>query len=234
MATYGTAPDMAIATWGGGAFVYKHDSGQDTTYSRFYEMYWATGQSNAGSLVGAPYGIEIRWENNQNVIYANTGNPTNSDTPAYFTSGGITSGAVSQVLGTAPHTVSIYASDGSFEGSFVVAAQNYWSASTGTEGTGTGSTTPAGTIQQSQSTLIFNVLSTSPSSSGVITYEILRDGVLQLTVPHTHGTTTTLSSSFATGLWVLRLVSTTGLTQSQTLASFGSSNQKRRVHCNFW
>jgi len=105
---------------------------------------------------------------------------------------------------------------------------------TGSEGTGTGSTTPAGTIQQSQSTIIYTVASTSPSSSGVITYELLLDGVLQLTVPHTYGTTTTLSSSFATGLWVLRLVSTTGLTQSQTLATFGSTASRKKVFCNFW
>jgi len=138
MATYSAnPPDMAISTWGGGTFSYKHDSAQDPSdgsKSRFYELY------QSGSLVGTgQYGIEIRYENSQNVIYANTGNPTNSDTPTYFTS----NNDVSVVLGAGATTVSIYNSGGNVEGSFVVAADNLW-VPIGTQSTGGSSTQSTG------------------------------------------------------------------------------------------
>ena len=118
MATYSSAPpDMAIATWGGGAFRYVHDSSQDSSTSRFYELYDTNGPVGTGQ-----YGIEIRWENNQNVIYAETAG--NTDTPRFFTANSDTSVVLNS---SAPTTVLIYGSGPALEGDFVVAVDNLWS-----------------------------------------------------------------------------------------------------------
>lgn len=105
-------------------------------------------------------------------------------------------------------------------------------------GGGTGSsgpTAPAGTIQLSQNQLIFKVLSTSPSSSGVVSYELYKDGVLTTMnfTGHTHGQTTSRFATANDGLWVLKIVSTTGLYQSEDLASL-TVGSKKKVFCNFW
>lgn len=105
-------------------------------------------------------------------------------------------------------------------------------------GTGTsGSTTPSGTVVKigtspNAATVKFTIDSSSPSSSGVISYEIVRDGVVQATITgHTAGAPTETIVGWYNSRWELRMVSTTGLYETQTLAFIVKEG---KVHSNFW
>jgi len=133
MATYtSNPPDMAISQWANGAYYFKHDPAQDPSdgsKSRFYELY----DTNTNGLVGTgQYGIEIRYENSQNVIYCMTAG--NNDTPRAFASNGATSLVLNS---SAPTTVPVYSTSSFlYEGDFVVAVANLWVAGSSL-GTGT-------------------------------------------------------------------------------------------------
>lgn len=106
---------------------------------------------------------------------------------------------------------------------------------TGTEGTSTGTSTVSGTIVDNSTHYTFTVASTSPSSSGVVAYNVLRDDVLYGTITHTNGATNPMDihlSDRVSSNWKLTIVSTTGLYQSDTLATF--TNIRKGVFCNFW
>jgi len=108
---------------------------------------------------------------------------------------------------------------------------------TSTEGTGTGSTTPSGTVVKIgtsplAATVKFTIDSSSPSSSGVISYQIFRDGVFFYTITgHTAGAPTVQYTGWYNSRWELRMVSTTGLYETQTLAFIG---KEVNVSSNFW
>lgn len=105
---------------------------------------------------------------------------------------------------------------------------------TGTEGTSSGSNTPSGTIVDNSTHYTFTVDSTSPSTSGVVAYNVLRDDVLYGVITHTNGQTTPMDvhiSARATSVWKLTIVSSTGLYNSGVLATF---NNFKKVFCNFW
>jgi len=102
---------------------------------------------------------------------------------------------------------------------------------------GEGSTIPAGTVEKvgifPNATVKAIVNATSPSSSGVISYELLRDGVVQpmnLT-GHNHGTPTQNHAGWHNSRWELRMVSTTGLYETAILAYLV---KEVNVSCNFW
>ena len=112
-------------------------------------------------------------------------------------------------------------------------------------GTGTeGSVLPSGSRYiNDYKQLVFTISSESPSSDGTIAYKIFRgikDNLSQYTVvTHSNGTSTEYNVGFPKrddpgiyyDYWELRLESTSGLYESQVLASY-SANKK--VFCNFW
>tara|TARA_B110000305_G_scaffold173955_1_gene192328 strand:- start:1285 stop:1959 length:675 start_codon:yes stop_codon:yes gene_type:complete len=105
-------------------------------------------------------------------------------------------------------------------------------------GTGTeGSTNPAGTVVKvgtsaNAATVKFTISGTSPSSSGVISYEIVRDGVVTSTITgHTAGTDTETIVGWYNSRWELRMVSTTALYETSILAFLVKD---AKVSANFW
>ena len=106
---------------------------------------------------------------------------------------------------------------------------------TGTEGTSTGTSAVSGTIVDNGTHYTFTVASTAPSSSGVVAYNVLRDDVAYGTITHTNGSTSPMDIHLldrASSNWKLTIVSTTGLYQSATLATF--TNIRKGSFCNFW
>lgn len=136
-------------------------------------------------------------------------------------------------------SVSLFHSNGILKYKFTKPTSASWLPLSSGGGTTTeGSTsTPAGTVEKigtspNSSTVKCTILASSPSSSGVISYEILRDGVTIFTFTnHSTGTDTVQHTGWYDATFELKMVSTTGLYQTQILAVY---NPKRNVFCNFW
>lgn len=138
--------------------------------------------------------------------------------------------------GANPAEVFLWNSNGgTFLGKF---ANPFYTAPSSGGGTGTeGNSTPSGTVVKigtsaNAATVKFTIDSSSPSSSGLISYQIIRDGAVYYTITgHTAGTPTETTVGWYNSSWELRMVSTSGLYETQTLDFI---LKEVNVSQNFW
>ena len=163
-------------------------------------------------------GYTIVYENNQNVLYVNTGN--NTATPSTV------NGAASAVItnGTVVNMGNI---------SYTIAQDDLWSSSGG--GTSTeGVPTPQGSVGRIGQSIVVTIDKNSPSTSASVSYSIQKDGVSQGPgISHTNNTTTDFVQNlpFATGIWQLWYQESGG--GDQRLDIFNATEGRKR-HANFW
>lgn len=176
-------------------------------------------------------------------LYRKTGSATsNNDTISYnSTSGWADVGdgqprffgdavPATSTISPGPTVLKLYLIDNSW-GQICVLNTGYTSTIT------SGSTSPAGTVVKigtsaNAATVKFTIDASSPSSSGVISYEIVRDGVVTSTIAgHIAGTPTETTVGWYNSRWELKMVSTTGLYETQTLAFIV---KEVNVSQNFW
>jgi hypothetical protein len=192
--------------------------------SGLYNLRNSDGTSNASDK-------DIKFTDSSGTLTLDVNPTTGTAAPSTFSSGGsdVTSGTV-----VAGDTINLKEA-GALRASFTLV--NFYTSGSG-GGTGTeGAGSPSGTVVKigtsaNAATVKFTIDSSSPSSSGVVSYDIVRDGVVYYTITgHTAGTPTETIVGWYNSRWELRLVSTSGLYESQTL---GFIVKEVNVSQNFW
>jgi hypothetical protein len=235
MGTFSTFP--TTITLGGFWYTQFNRHYQKTSNTSSFIQYELYSGSN---LVGVDYGSTFT-ATSSGIVF-NVDDTGDSSTPLSYSNGSTFVGTSGTV--TTGDTITLWASsDGTGQAEAVFTVPDFgYSSSGGGGGTSTqGSSTPSGSYYfNSQNQIVFVISSSSPSSDGTIVYKIYRrpiGGTLQqaYVVPHTSGSTPT---EWSIGVnyslydqWQLRVVSSTGLVESDTLAVY---NVNKKVFCNFW
>lgn len=228
-----TTPSSAIGISG---WSYNYNSFRTTPTSTSARLK-LHGSDN--STLGDTHDIEFRIENGNLVFDVNpstTGASANPNAFTYQPPSGAVSSQLSSATVNVGDTIKLYtAVNGSLNGSFVISSEFDISSN----GDGTSGIIPSGTVEkvgiEPTATVKFTISSTSPSSSLLVSYQALRDGVVQVTnlSGHVFDTPTQNSAGYHRSLWQLRMVSTDPLYETQILASLDERN-KRKVYSNFW
>jgi len=215
---------------GNGGYYHK-DASQTTSTSVFYEMKTrdSSGNDTTPSWMVGQYGIEFRYENNNTVLYCNTGN--NTDIPYFFAGG-----AVSQQVATGD-TVTATLNDGTTAYTFVVTSSMLWTsgsgsgAGTSTQGVGWGGSFYNVTSSEFSYKVFHTSAFTSPQTYELHSTTLTPTFISDLVVGAASGSINSRTHTWGTPD-VVEIRDAYGTVAAQLTLSHATASKK--VFCNFW